>query len=317
MTFGGRPRIRLIDASDQVAALMHEIAPAMSIDIHRGDPDRATLSGMLRDADIVLNGHTYLDADLIAAAEHLSGIVFLGSGAASYIDMNAAQARGIPVRAISNYGDAAVAQHTLALVLDAVRHVSRMDRDLRRGKWQTLEGREFGETTLGVIGLGGIGRCFADLAARVGFKVVAWNRSAVEPPAQVAMVTLDSLLAQSDIVSMHLGYSAETAGFLDAGKLMQLRKGAILVNTARAGLIDTRAMIAALDAGHLGHTALDVFDHEPLDPRGAAGSAGRYDADGACRLQDPLGHAPSPGAGAEGNSHSTGRGPSFRRHDIT
>jgi D-3-phosphoglycerate dehydrogenase / 2-oxoglutarate reductase len=245
---------------------MQEIATAMPIDIHRGDPDRATLSGMMRDADIVLNGHTYLDADLIAAAEHLSGIVFLGSGASSYVDMDAAKARGIPVRTISNYGDAAVAQHTLALVLDAVRHVSRMDRDLRRGTWRTLEGREFGELTLGVVGLGGIGRCFADLAARVGFKVVAWNRSPVEPPGEVDMVPLDTLLAQSDIVSLHLGYGAETAGFLDAGKLMQLRKGAILVNTARAGLVDTRARIVALDAGHLGHAALDVFDHEPLDP---------------------------------------------------
>jgi D-3-phosphoglycerate dehydrogenase len=80
------------------------------------------------------------------------------------------------------------------------------------------------------------------------------------------MVSLHSLLARSHIVSLHLGYGPETAGFLDAGRLIQLRKGAILVNTARAGLVDTPAMLAALEAGHLSHIALDVFDHEPLDP---------------------------------------------------
>lgn len=266
MTSGAAPRIWLIDASDQVAALMERIAQGLAIHVHRGDPDRAALSAMMREADIVLNGHTYLDARLIADAPRLKGIVFLGSGAASYVDMEAAAAQGVAVRTISNYGDAAVAQHTLALALDAVRHVSRMDRDLRRGVWQTLEGREFSEMTVGVIGLGGIGRRFADLAARVGFDVLAWNRSPVTPLAQVRNVALEDLLERSDIVSLHLGYGPQTAGFLDSGRLAQMRRGAILVNTARAGLVDTQAMLAALDAGHLGHAALDVFDQEPLDP---------------------------------------------------
>ena len=259
-------RIRMIDASDQVADLWRARPPALPIEVHRGDPDRAALMEMMGDADVILNGHTYLDADAIAAGKDLRGIVFLGSGAASYIDMEAAAAQGVPVRTISNYGDAAVAQHTLALVLDAVRHVSRMDRDIRRGSWQTLEGREFGEMRLGVIGLGGIGRSFAALAARVGFEVLAWNRSPVQPPEGVRMATLEEVLKTADIVSIHLNYGPQTAGFIDADRIARMRRGAILVNTARAGLVDTQAMLAALDAGRLGHAALDVFDHEPLDP---------------------------------------------------
>lgn len=258
--------VRLIDASDQVAALLEEIAPHAGIKIHRGDPDRAALQAMLCDADIIVNGHSYIDAEMMAEAKLLRGIVFLGSGASSYIDLNAAKARGIAVRTVSNYGDSAVAQHTLALVIDAVRQVSRMDRDIRDGAWRTIEGREFDELTVGVLGLGGIGRSFAALAARVGFKTLGWNRSPIEPPEGVRPASLETLLAEADILSLHLGYGPATAGFIDAEKIARMRKGSILVNTARAGLVEGDAMLAALKSGQLGHAALDVFDHEPLDP---------------------------------------------------
>ena len=117
--------------------------------------------------------------------------------------------------------------------------------------------------TLGVIGLGGIGREVARIGKGIGMNVVAYNRSKVAD-AGVPLVELDTLLAQSDIVSMHLTLGDETRGFLDAARIARMKKGVILVNTARAALVDETAMMAALASGQIGHAALDVYHAEPL-----------------------------------------------------
>ncbi|MFD2741503.1 2-hydroxyacid dehydrogenase [Sulfitobacter aestuarii] len=243
---------------------MEEISPSLPIAVHRGDPDRATLFKLLEDADVILNGHTYIDADLLRSAPSLKTIIFLGTGAASYIDMEAARDLGISVEVITNYGDTAVAEHTLALTLSAIRHVVLMDRDVRAGHWEPLEGREFSEMTVGVIGLGGIGRQFARLADNVGFSVLGWNRSGVEPSPHIELAEIDDLLSRSDVISLHLRLNDYTTKFLDNARLKLLPRDAIVVNTARAGLIDTDVLVHHLTEGTLGHAALDVFDHEPL-----------------------------------------------------
>jgi D-3-phosphoglycerate dehydrogenase len=119
--------------------------------------------------------------------------------------------------------------------------------------------------TLGVVGLGGIGREMARIASGIGLKVVAWNRSP-RSDAKVPMVDIDELLKQSDIVSLHLGLNDQTKGFLDRAKLQKTKKGAIIVNTARAGVVDEPALIDLLKSGHVGHYATDVFTKEPVDP---------------------------------------------------
>ncbi len=261
-----QPRVVLIDASEQVADLLAEMPVDFPLHVHHGDPSPGRLRHLLRDAGIVLDGHSYLTADDIAAAPHLQTIIFLGTGASSYIDMAAARKRGIEVRTVKGYGDRAVAEHTIALTLGAIRRVSVMDRELRRGHWAPLEGREIAELSLGVIGMGGIGREAARLATALGFDVMTWSRSPGRPVPGTRTVPLETLLQASDIVSLHLGLTDETRHFLGRSRLDLLRRGAILVNTARAELIERRALLDALEAGRIGHAALDVFDTEPLPP---------------------------------------------------
>jgi len=216
----------------------------------------------LHRATVAINGHTPMPEDLLRRCQGLRSIVFLGSGASSYIDVDAAAALGIVVRTVPGYGDRTVAEHAMALMLAASRRVAEMDRALRAGQWEPLEGIDLAGKRLGVIGTGGIGATVMRMAEAFGMDVVAWNRS----PRPGPLVPLEELLATSDVVSLHLALTAETRGFLDASRLARLRPGAILINTARGALIDEPALLAALTAGRLRHAALDVFVDEPLPP---------------------------------------------------
>ncbi|HEY6716003.1 MAG TPA: NAD(P)-dependent oxidoreductase, partial [Reyranella sp.] len=192
----------------------------------------------------------------------LKHIVFLGTGAASFVDLDAAARLGIKVSTISGYGDTTVAEHAMGLVFAAARHIATMHGMVRAGGWRPMQGMELKGKTLGIVGLGGIGREMARLAKGVGLKPIAFNRSAISDP-PVPMVTLDELLARSDIVSLHLGLNDATRGFLDRAKLEKTKPGVIVVNTARAGVVDEPALIDLLRSGHVGHYATDVFAQEP------------------------------------------------------
>lgn len=252
-----------VDATPHSVRLLQDLDCPDGMVIHEGDPDPAKLRDLIADAETVWNGHTYITADDLNAAHLLRRIIFLGTGASSYIDMEAAQARGISVETIRGYGDQAVGQHAIALALGALRQIATMDRSIRAGHWEPLAGREFQDLTFGVVGMGGIGRATAHLAAGLGFQVVAWNRSPVSD-APCPLVPLNDLLEIADVISLHLALSAETTGLIDATALGRMKRGGVIVNTARAGLIDTPALIAALSEAQLGHAALDVFDEEPL-----------------------------------------------------
>jgi D-3-phosphoglycerate dehydrogenase len=140
-----------------------------------------------------------------------------------------------------------------------------MDRAVRAGEWQPREGMQLLGKTLGVIGLGGIGREVARIAKGIGMEVIAWNRTP-RPELGVTLVDLDTLLARADVISLHLVLSEETRGFLDAERLARVKPGAILVNTARGALVEEQALIDALASGRLRHAGLDVFHAEPLKP---------------------------------------------------
>jgi D-3-phosphoglycerate dehydrogenase len=140
-----------------------------------------------------------------------------------------------------------------------------MHKLMQGGGWRPMQGMELRSKTLGVVGLGGIGREMARIASGVGLKVIAWNRSA-RPDATVPMVSMDELMANSDIVSLHLGLNDETRGFLDRAKLQKAKAGVIVVNTARAGVVDEPALIELLKSGHVRHYATDVFAQEPPKP---------------------------------------------------
>ena len=134
----------------------------------------------------------------------------------------------------------------------------------RSGKWVASEGIELRGCTLGLVGLGGVGSEMARIASAFGMRVIAWNRSGIPAGVPAEAVELDELLAMSDVVSLHLALTPETRGLLDASRLARTKRGALLINTARGGLVDESAMIAALKSRHLAHAALDVFDTEPL-----------------------------------------------------
>ncbi len=136
---------------------------------------------------------------------------------------------------------------------------------MRQVDWIRTEGVQLHGKTIGLLGFGGIAGEVARIAGGSGMRVLAWNRTP-RTAEGVTFVDLDTLLAESHVLSVHLLLTDETRGFLDAARLARLRPGAILVNTARGAVVDEAAMIAGLESGAIGHAALDVFDEEPMPP---------------------------------------------------
>jgi D-3-phosphoglycerate dehydrogenase / 2-oxoglutarate reductase len=143
----------------------------------------------------------------------------------------------------------------------ACRDVARMDREVRSGTWVTHEGVQLAGKTLGIIGLGGIGREVARIGRGLGMQVIAWNRT---PRPGEALVELDELLGRSDVISLHLVLNDQTRGILGPVQLARIKPGAVLVNTARGALVDEAALVEALRSGRIRHAGLDVFHSEPL-----------------------------------------------------
>jgi D-3-phosphoglycerate dehydrogenase len=258
--------VSYIDCSPFMRALLTpDLAARLpGLQIHDEPESTDAVAERLRDATVAINGHTRMTGELMQRCPCLRSIVFLGSGASSYIDVEAATVLGIVVRTVPGYGDRTVAEHAMALMLAASRRVTEMDRALRLGQWEPLEGMDLAGKRLGIIGAGGIGVTFMRMADAFGMEVVAWNRSRPPSPLPGIFVPLAELLETSDVVSLHLALTAETRGFLDASRLARLKPDAILVNTARGALIDEAALIAGLETGRPGHAALDVFAEEPL-----------------------------------------------------
>jgi D-3-phosphoglycerate dehydrogenase / 2-oxoglutarate reductase len=239
-----------------------EIVPDLEINV--GSPAPAEVVRLLAGREFALNDHTTMDAPLLEACSALKCIVFLGTGAASYIDLEAAERRGVRVRAYGGYGDQSVAEHAIALMFAAGRDIARMDREIRAGTWEPRNGIEFAGRTLGVVGTGGIGKAMVRLGAGLGMRVLAWNRSGVPDDLPCRAAELDDLLAQADVVSIHLTLNQDTRGFIDRRRLGLLKPGAILINTARGAVVDEPALVEALRQGRIGHAGLDVFVDEPL-----------------------------------------------------
>ena len=259
-----------IDCNDQLDQVWAKVIRTddPKIDVNTAPFKREELPLVLAGYEIALDDHSYMPTELVERCKSLKHIVFLGTGAASYMNIAELKDRGITVHTIKGYGDIAVAEHTMALMLAAGRGVARMDREVRAGVWSPTEGFQFYGKTLGLIGLGGIGGEVARMARGLGMKVIAYNRTPRADSA-VPLVDLDTLLAQSDVISLHLTLGEETRGFLSAERIARLKSGVILVNTARGALVDEAALVAALKSGHIRHAGLDVFHAEPLKPDNA------------------------------------------------
>jgi D-3-phosphoglycerate dehydrogenase / 2-oxoglutarate reductase len=224
---------------------------------------RTDLPRLLDGYDICIDDHSYMPTDEIAKCTALRHIVFCGTGASSYMDVAALKALGVTVHTYRGYGDTAVAEHTIALMFACCRDIAVSDRKIRAGTWEPLEGVELFGKTLGIIGFGGIGREVARIGTGIGMKVIAWNRTP-RPDASVPLVEIDTLLADSDVISLNLALCEDTRNFLDAARIARIKPGAILVNTARGALVEEAALIDALASGRIRHAGLDVYHAEPL-----------------------------------------------------
>ncbi len=256
-----------LDCNDQLAPVWARVIRAddPAIDVNRAAFARDELPRVIGGYDIAIDDHSYMPTPLVAQCPELKHIVFLGTGPASYMNVGELEARGIKVHIIKGYGDTAVAEHSIALMVAAARDVARMDREIRAGTWTPHEGVQLLGKTLGVIGLGGIGREVARIGKGMGMEVIGWNRTKHAELA-VPLVDIDTLLARSDVVSMNLTLGDETRGFLSAERIAHMKPGVIFVNTARGALADEAALIEALESGHIRHAGLDVYHAEPLKP---------------------------------------------------
>ena len=256
-----------LDCNDQLAPVWARVIRPddPTIDVNRAAFAREDLPRVIRGYDIAIDDHSYMPTPLVAQCPELKHIVFLGTGPASYMNVEELANRGVTVHIIKGYGDTAVAEHSIALMVAAARDVARMDREIRAGTWTPHEGVQLLGKTLGVIGLGGIGREVARIGKGMGMDVIGWNRTR-HADLSVPLVDIDTLLARSDVVSMNLTLGDQTRGFLSAERIARMKPGVIYVNTARGALADEAALIAALKSGQIRHAGLDVFHAEPLKP---------------------------------------------------
>jgi phosphoglycerate dehydrogenase-like enzyme len=232
------------------------------------EDDDARFRRLLRDTDVLWHVLRPISAEDIAAAPRLQLIQKIGIGV-NTIDLAAAGARGIAVCNLPGTNSRAVAELTLALMLASLRRLPAMDAATRRGQGWTAAGSlqeqagELGGRAVGLVGYGAVARLLAPVLVALGARVLYAARSEhAEAPGERR--ELDELLAESDVVSLHLPLTPETERLLDERALGRMKPGAVLVNTARGGLVDEAALVEALRSGRLRAAGLDVFDREPL-----------------------------------------------------
>ncbi len=231
------------------------------------EDDDALLARLLPDTEVLWHVLKRCTAEMIAAAPGLKLIQKIGVGV-NTIDLDAAKARGIPVCNLPGTNSRAVAELTLALMLATLRRVPRFDATLRAGTWSDAALQdgigELGGRTVGLVGYGAIPRLLAPVLIALGCKLLYTTRQPLSD-ALGEWRPLGALLSEADIVSLHLPLTADTELLIDASVLARMKPTAILINTARGGLVDQAALADALRGGRLAAAGLDVFAHEPPD----------------------------------------------------
>jgi len=248
------------------SAAWHRLA-AYQIDYHDTLPgSEERLIERIGAADVVLNIRSFstFSERVFAACPRLRLLSLWGTGT-DHVDLAAAARHGVMVCNTPGVAAVSIAEHTLALLLAVARQIPQVDAATRAGNWTRGHAVELHGKTCGILGLGAIGRQFARLAAAIGMRVIAWTMHP-KPLPGVELVELDELYRSSDVISIHLRLSAETAGFIAAPQLALMKRSAILLNTARGAIVDEAALVAALSQGRIAGAGLDVFAAEPLPP---------------------------------------------------
>jgi D-3-phosphoglycerate dehydrogenase len=216
---------------------------------------------------LVVRSRTRVTAELLGAASRLKVVGRAGVGVDN-IDLEAARQRGIAVVNAPVATTLAVAEQALGLMLSLARHIPQADAAMKAGRWikKELMGSEINGKTLGIIGMGNIGAAVAQRAAALGMSVLGYDpllQAEIIQARHASPVTLAELYATSDFISLHVPLTPETRGMIGRETIAQMKQGVRLVCTARGGLIDENALLAALESGQVGGAALDVFSQEP------------------------------------------------------
>jgi phosphoglycerate dehydrogenase-like enzyme len=265
-------RLAILDDYQGVALSMgpwDRLPKSLAIEVFRDTvKDRDALVQRLLPFDAILGmrERTPFPASLIERLPNLKLLITTGERNRGF-DVAAAKARGITVSGTPGAG-APTVDITWALILNLLRDVPAQQESLRAGRWQTSVGTSAGGLTLGVVGLGKLGTRVAEVGKALGMKVVAWSQNLTPEkaePAGVAYATKEELFARADVITLHVILSERSRGLVGAADIARMKKGAILVNTSRAPLVDQAALIAALQEGRI-RAGLDVFDDEPLPP---------------------------------------------------
>src|ERR1043166_1550405 len=233
----------------------------------RGADREQELALRIADADVVVNlrAHAHFTRAVLSQAPKLKLISIWGTGY-EHVDLGECRSRGITVTTTPGANAHAVAEHTVALVLGGLRRLPEMDRGVRAGQWPRERPAQLEGKTVGLIGLGAIGSRVAELLKPFGVTLLAWTRTKDDARAARAgarWVPIETLLRESDVVSLHLRLAPDTVGFLDAKRVAMMKPAALLVNTARGGLVERDALVSALRDGKIS-AALDVFHIEPI-----------------------------------------------------
>lgn len=221
----------------------------------------------VRNADGILLGWS-IPNEVIAECPNLKIISFTGIGASNFVNLKYAESRGIIVTNTPGYADNAVAEHALSLVLSLAKNLNHNQTTLARGNWdQSRKSIELKGKTIGLIGLGGIGQRMAEFCKAIGMNVICWTFNPDPVRAQkigLSFTSLEDLLEKSDFISLHLPYTDQTKKMLGKKELSLMKKEAFLINTSRAELIETDALVELLSSRRIAGAGIDVFDEEPI-----------------------------------------------------
>lgn len=223
-----------------------------------------TLLDRIRGYEVVVNirSSTKFTEQIFAACPEMKLLSIWGTGTDN-VDLEAARRHGVAVTNTPAVAAQAIAEHCLMLSLAVARRVIPLHQKVVGGAWPRGQSIQLRGKTLGVIGLGAIGRQFAKLGEAIGMRVITWTMNP-NPALGFELVDRDTLLRESDVVSLHLRQSPDTLGFIGAAEFEMMKPSAILINTARGPIVDEAALIMALKAGRIAGAGLDVFDVEPL-----------------------------------------------------
>jgi len=253
------------DLAEQALALL----PAYDVVYAGKTPDEDALASLAAQYQpvAIIARYGRITERVMAASSKLRVVSKHGTGIDT-IDGEAAQRRGIAVKAAAGANAAAVAEHTWALILACAKSVPQLDRRMHDGHWDkaTHKSLELRGRTLGLVGLGAIGARVAAVGSALGMNVIAHDPFAIQAPDGVTLLPLADVIAGADVLSLHCPLTKDNANMLDARSLATMRPGAIVVNTARGGLVDEAALAAALDSGALLAAGLDSFQVEPFQP---------------------------------------------------